>query len=99
MWPPFPLRCGTYTLHDFKHAEKEAEKTKDLCLVVIPKRQYDPNKVTYNFTSQVKITKFIHKEDEFDDLFTSTKLFSQVTHLERFKPRSSKMDKFMEYMR
>ena len=25
-WPTFPLRCGVYTLHDYKHAEKEAEK-------------------------------------------------------------------------
>lgn len=96
-WPPFPLRCDTYTLHDFKHAEKEAEKNKDLSLAVIPKRQYDPNKVAYNFTSQGKISKFIHEEEEFDDLFTSTELFSQVTHLERFKLGAAKMDKFMEY--
>ena len=72
VWPPFPLRHGTYTLHEFKHAEKEAEKTKDLNLAVIPKRQYDPNKVAYNFTIHVKISKFIHEEDEFDDLYAST---------------------------
>ena len=84
-------------MHDFKHAEKEVEKTKDLSLVVIPKRQYDPNKVAYNFTSQVKIRKFIHEEDEFDDLFASQELFSQVTQLERFKLGATKMDKFMEY--
>jgi len=97
VWPPFPLRYGTYTLHDFKHAEKEVEKTKDLNLAVIPKRQYDPNKVAYNFTIHVKISKFIHEEDEFDDFFASTELFSQVTHLERFKLGATKMDKFMEY--
>ena len=56
VWPPFPLRCGTYTLHDFKHAKKEAEKTKDMSLAVIPKRQYDPNKVAINFTNQVKLS-------------------------------------------
>ena len=22
VWPPFPLRCGVYGLHEFKHAEK-----------------------------------------------------------------------------
>jgi len=38
VWPPFPLCCGTYTLHDFKHAKKEAEKNDDLSLAVIPKR-------------------------------------------------------------
>ena len=25
-WPSFPFRCGVYTLHDLKHAEKEATK-------------------------------------------------------------------------
>ena len=71
LWPPFPLRCGTYSLHDFKHAEKEADKTKDLSLAVIPKRQYGPNKVAFNFTTQIKVNKFLHEKDEFDDFFTS----------------------------
>jgi len=92
VWPSFPLCCGTYTLHDFMHAEKEAEKTKDLNLAVIPKRQYDPKKVAYNFTNQVKISKFIHEEDELDDLFALAQLFSQVTHLERFKLGAEKMN-------
>jgi len=50
-WPTFPLRCGAFTLHDFKHAEKEAEKIKLLKLATIPKRQYNPRKVAYNVTS------------------------------------------------
>ena len=58
MWPTFPLRCGTYSLHDFKHAKKEVEKIKILKLAVIPKRQYDPKAVAYNFTTQVKLAKF-----------------------------------------
>lgn len=85
-------------MHDFKHAEKEAERTKDVRLAVIPKRQYDPNKVAFNFTSLVKISKFIHERDEFDDLFASAKLFSQVSHLEILKLGPEKMDKIMEYM-
>lgn len=76
MWPPFPLRCGTYTLHDFEHVEKEADKTKDLSVVVTPKIQYDPNKVAFNFISEVKQSKFIHEDDEFDDLFASAELLS-----------------------
>jgi len=51
MWPTFPLRCDTYSLHDFKHAKKEAKKIKILKLAVIPKRQYDPNEVADNFTT------------------------------------------------
>ena len=29
-WPSFPLRCGVFTLHDLKHAEKEATKIQSL---------------------------------------------------------------------
>ena len=25
-WPSFPVRCGVYTLHDLKHAEKKSYK-------------------------------------------------------------------------
>ena len=68
-WPSFPLRCGVYTLHDLKHAEKEATKIQSLTLATIPNRPYDPKKVAYNALEQAKLTKFEHKEDMFDDLF------------------------------
>lgn len=51
MWPSCHLRCSAFMLHDFKHAEKEAEKIKMLKLEIIPKRQYDPKLVAYNVTS------------------------------------------------
>jgi len=97
LWLAFPLRCGTYSLHDFKNVEKEANKTKDLSLAVIHKRQYDPKKVAFNFTTQRKVNKFLHEEDEFDDLFASAELFSTVSHLEKFKLSAEKMEKFIEY--
>lgn len=34
VWPIFPLRCSVYTLHNYKHAEKEAEKYK--CSILQP---------------------------------------------------------------
>jgi len=69
MWPSFLLPCGTFTLHDFKHAEKEAEKTKALKLAIIPKRQYDPKAIAYNFTSHVKIAMFELEKDDYDEFF------------------------------
>ena len=38
VWPPFPLRCGVYTLHNYNHVEKEAEKINMLNLATIPNR-------------------------------------------------------------
>jgi len=77
MWPTFPLRCGAFTLHDFKHAEKETEKIKLLNLATIPKRQYDPKKVAYNVTSQAKIARFDHEEDALMTCFLQQNYFSK----------------------
>ena len=71
VWPPFPLWCGVYTLHDYKHAEKEAEKINILNLATLPNRRFDPRKIVYNVLDQEKLTKFEHKDNEFDDLFSS----------------------------
>jgi len=71
MWLTFPLRCGAFTLHHFKHAEEEAEKIKLLKLATIPKRQYDPKSIAYNVTAQAKIARFDLEEDSYDDLFVS----------------------------
>lgn len=94
MWPTFPLQCGAFTLHDFKHAEKEAEKIKLLNLATIPKRQYDPKKDAYNVTSQAKIARFDHEEDSFDDLFSSVQLFFQVKGLAKTKLGIERLEKF-----
>lgn len=70
VWDTFPLKCGVYTLHDYKHAENEAEKIQMLNLETIPNRQYDPRKVSYNVLEQAKLAKFDHEKDGFDDLFS-----------------------------
>jgi len=81
MWPVFPLQCGIFTLHDYKHVSKEAEKRQMLNLATIPNRKYDPNKVSYNFLDQAKLAKFDHEADDFDDLFSSANTFVQVKGL------------------
>ena len=96
-WPSFPLRCGSFTLHDFKHAEKEAEKNKMLKLAILPKRQYDPKSVAYNFTSHVKIAKFKHEKDNYDDFFASDELFSQVKQLAKIKWGVEGLDEFYKF--
>lgn len=94
MWPTFPLRCGAFTLHAFKHVEKEAEKIKLLSLATIPKRKYDPEKVVYNVNSQSKIARFDHEEDSFDDLLGSTEIFSQVKEMSKTKLGTEGLEKF-----
>jgi len=93
-WPSFPLRCGVYTLHDLKHAEKEATKIKSLTLATIPNRPFDPKKVAYNALEQAKLTKFEHKEDTFDDLFISTESISQARELARMKYNDEGLTEF-----
>ena len=85
IWPKFPLQRGIFTLHDYKHAEKETEKILMLNLATIPNRPYDPRQVAYNVMSQVKLAKFDHKGDEFDDLFSLTESLFQVKTLARMR--------------
>lgn len=75
MWPIFPIRCGIFNLHDYKHAEKEVKKIQMLNLSTIQNRKYDPRKVAYNVTAQAKLSKFNHEVDDFVDLFASAKIF------------------------
>jgi len=75
----------------------EAKKIGGLNLAVIPKRQYDPNNVAFNFTTQVKVKQFIHEKDEFDHFFRLAETFSQVHHLAKIKLEPGKMDQFIQY--
>ena len=93
-WPSFPLRCGLYTLHDLKHADKEAAKIQSLTLATIPNRPFDPKKVAYTALEQAKLTKFEHKEDMFDDLFISTESISQARQLARMKYNDEGLTEF-----
>lgn len=54
---------------------------KSLTLATLPNRRFDPNKVAYNALEQEKLTKFDHKEDKFDDLFSSAESMYQVRSL------------------
>ena len=66
-------------------------------LAVIPKRQYDPIVLAFNFTTKVKVKQFIHEKDEFDDFFRSAESFSQVHHLEKVKLGPGKMEQLIQY--
>ena len=81
----FPFKCGDYTLNNFVHAEKEVVKLTNLKISTIPRRQYDPRKVAFYFTTSVSIAQFEHELDEFDDLFVSIDNLSQVYYLAKSK--------------
>lgn len=65
-----------------------------LKLAVIPKRHYDPKSVAYNVTSKVKIAKFEHEKDIYDDLFASAELFFQVKQLAKIKLWAKGLEEF-----
>lgn len=56
-----------------------------LNLATIPNKPYDPTKNAYNVMSQAKLAKFDHKDDEFDDLFSSAESLFQVKTLARMR--------------
>ena len=56
-----------------------------LSLATLPNRRFDPKKVIYNALDQAKLTKLEHKEDEFDDLFSSAESIFQVQQLARMR--------------
>jgi len=97
LWPSFPIQCGVYGLHNFKHASLEIDNITCLNLATIPGRQFDPNKVAHNFTAQLKIRKFSHEDDDYDDLFESAEVFSQVQHLATLKLNPERVAQFKEY--
>lgn len=70
VWPSFPLKCGVFSLFDYKHAEKEVAKVIALCLAIFPNKLSDPNKTAYHAIEQAKLTKIDHVKDRFDDLFS-----------------------------
>ncbi len=94
LWPSFPIQCGVYALHDFKHASLEIDNIACLNLATIMGRQFDPNKVAHNVTAQVKIRKFSRENDYYDDLFKSAKIFSQVQHLATLKLNPERVAQF-----
>jgi len=85
---------SVYTLHDLKHAEKEATKIKSLTLATLPNRPFDPNRVVYNALEQAKLSKFDHKEDMFDDLFSSAETINQVKAFAREKYNDEGLTEF-----
>jgi hypothetical protein len=93
-WPSFPLRIGVFTLHNYKHAEKEATKMQALSLATIPSRLYDPKKTAYTALEQAKLTKVDHQEDMFDDLFVGADTISQAKQLARMKYNDEALTEF-----
>jgi hypothetical protein len=93
-WPSFPLRIGVYTLLNYKHAEKEAAKLQMLSLVSIPNRLYDPKKTAFIALEQAKLTKVVHQEDQFDDLFMGADSISQVRQLAAMRYEDVELTEF-----
>lgn len=65
-----------------------------LNLGTIPNRQYDANKVAHNVTTHVKLAKFDHEADDFDDLFALANTFFQVKGLARVRYEDEGLETF-----
>ena len=63
----------------------------------MPCKQYDPNKVSQDFTSMANIRQFIHEKDKFDDLFEKAETFSHVLHSTPIKLTRVDLNRFHIY--
>ena len=78
LWPSFPIRCGYFLLENFNHATKESLSLESLKLHTLPKRQFDPDKITHNITIVAKIKPFNHEAKNPEDILQSVESFEQV---------------------
>lgn len=95
LWPPFPIKCGTFSLANFNHANKELLNLERLRLHTFPKRKFDPKKITQNITTIVKINPFIHKAQDFEDLLQSAKSFEQAFNWEKVNLNPHDFERFL----
>jgi len=77
LWPYFPIRCGSFSLENFKHAIKESVNPASLRIHTFPKRKFDQDKIVYNITTAVKIKPYKHEVNYFEDLLQSAQSFEQ----------------------
>ena len=65
-----------------------------LSLASIPNRLYDPNKTAFIALEQAKLTKVVHQEDRFDDLFMGADSISQVRQLATMRYQDEQLTEF-----
>lgn len=78
LWPSFLFKCSSFYLENFNHAIKVLASMEALRLHNLPKRQFDPDKVTYNITSAINLKPYNHEDNDFEDLLQLAESFEQV---------------------
>ena len=74
--------------------KKEATKLQMISLATIPNRLYDPNKTAFIALEQAKLSKIVHQEDQFDDLFASADSISQTKQLATMRYEDVELTEF-----
>ena len=97
LWPPFPIRCGSFSLENFNHANKELLNLESLRFHTLPKRQFDPEKVAQNVTIALKVKPFIHEAHEFEDFLQSAESFKQAFDWGKVNLSHGDFERFQEF--
>ena len=63
-------------------------------LASIPNRLYDPKKTDFIALEQAKLSKVVHQEDQFDDLFVSADSISQIKQLAAMRYEDVELTEF-----
>lgn len=97
LWPIFPIRCGSFSLENFNHANQELLSLESLRLHTLPKRQFDPEKITHGITIVVKIKPFNHEANDSEDILQLAKSFEQAFDWAKKNLNPDDFEKFQEF--
>jgi hypothetical protein len=78
VWPPFPIRIGSYSLLDFGHAKAEAAALEEMKLVDIEFKKHDPSKVVRNHLASCGLKRYEHEDSPHDEIFRGARSFAEV---------------------
>ena len=76
--PTFLLQVGMFSLLDFSHSKVEAAALKDIKLVNIEFKRYDPQKTVETHLALYNLKKYVHEVSPQDEIFQGVRSYQEV---------------------
>ena len=85
-WPIFPMKIGKYLLFNLGHSKVEATALREIKLLNLDHRKYDPYKIVGNHQVNCNLKAYKHEQSPCDDMFRGVISYDEV--LARFQSLS-----------